>query len=29
MGFWTMKVLRCEVVSLTSNPQPGGPGHLS
>jgi hypothetical protein len=23
--FWTILFLRCEVVSLTSNPQPGGP----
>jgi hypothetical protein len=25
-SFWTISFLRCEVVSLTPNPQPGGPG---
>jgi hypothetical protein len=28
-GFWTSYFLRCEVVSLTPNPQPGGPGYPS
>jgi hypothetical protein len=27
--FWTVYFLRCEVVSLTPNPQPGGPGYPS